>query len=122
MPTRDWRKSSYCTQGDSCGHVASSHGTVGVTESGGPAGAPLRATPAGLDGIRAAPGGEDGPGPRIEIAFGPEDPVHLRGTGDPENVPRRTGRSGTRSCSAYEPSSSTTPPGSAPRPPDHPDR
>ncbi len=46
MPTYDWQKSSYCAQGDSCVHVASSHGTVRVTESGDPTGAILRTTPA----------------------------------------------------------------------------
>ncbi|MGW0551492.1 DUF397 domain-containing protein [Streptomyces altiplanensis] len=42
--------------------------------------------PAGLGWIRAAAGGEDGPGPWIEIAFGPEDLVHLRETSGPGNV------------------------------------
>ncbi|MFC9621000.1 DUF397 domain-containing protein [Streptomyces sp. NPDC056930] len=42
--------------------------------------------PAGLTWIRAAPEGEEGPGPWIEIAFGPDELVHLRETGDPENV------------------------------------
>jgi hypothetical protein len=42
--------------------------------------------PTGLDWVRAAPEGEEGPGPWIEIAFGPDDLVHLRETGDPENV------------------------------------
>ncbi|MBT2394412.1 DUF397 domain-containing protein [Streptomyces sp. ISL-100] len=42
--------------------------------------------PTGLAWIRAAPEGEDGPGPWIEIAFGPEDQVYLRETSAPENV------------------------------------
>ncbi|MGW0315827.1 DUF397 domain-containing protein [Streptomyces flavidovirens] len=42
--------------------------------------------PTDLDWIRAAPEGEDGPGPWIEIAFGPGDMVYLRETSDPENV------------------------------------
>ncbi|WP_328537987.1 DUF397 domain-containing protein [Streptomyces sp. NBC_00344] len=42
--------------------------------------------PGGLDWIRAAPEAEEGPGPWIEIAFGPEDAVYLRETGDPDNV------------------------------------
>ncbi len=46
MPTHDWQKSSYCAQGDSCVHVASSLGTVRVTESSDPTGAILRTTPA----------------------------------------------------------------------------
>ena len=44
------------------------------------------AVPGDLDWIRAAPEGEEGPGPWIEIAFGPGDAVHLRETSDPENV------------------------------------
>ncbi|MFF9512073.1 DUF397 domain-containing protein [Streptomyces sp. NPDC014724] len=41
---------------------------------------------ADLTWIRAAPEGEEGPGPWIEIAFGPDDQVHLRETSDPGNV------------------------------------
>lgn len=44
------------------------------------------ATPADLTWVRAAPEGEDGPGPWIEIAFGEGDLVHLRETSDPDNV------------------------------------
>ncbi|MEU6014604.1 DUF397 domain-containing protein [Streptomyces sp. NPDC047515] len=42
--------------------------------------------PADLTWIRAAPEGEEGPGPWIEIAFGPDGLVHLRETSGPENV------------------------------------
>ncbi|MEN8650055.1 DUF397 domain-containing protein [Streptomyces sp. 21So2-11] len=42
--------------------------------------------PTDLDWIRAAPEGEDGPGPWIEVAFGPEDLVYLRETSDLGNV------------------------------------
>ncbi|MEV0495100.1 DUF397 domain-containing protein [Streptomyces atratus] len=42
--------------------------------------------PADLTWVRAAPEGEDGPGPWIEIAFGPDGLVHLRETGDPTNI------------------------------------
>lgn len=47
---------------------------------------PCPGGPAGLDWVRAAPEGEEGPGPWIEIAFGEDDAVHLRETSDPENV------------------------------------
>ncbi|MEU9462742.1 DUF397 domain-containing protein [Streptomyces sp. NPDC048312] len=41
-----WQKSSYCTQGEACIHVAANGpGTVGLTESGDPTGAILRTTP-----------------------------------------------------------------------------
>jgi hypothetical protein len=39
--------------------------------------------PTDLAWTRAAP---EGPGPWIEVAFGPDDLVHLRETSDPENV------------------------------------
>jgi hypothetical protein len=42
--------------------------------------------PADLTWVRAAPEGEDGPGPWIEIAFGPDELVRLRVTGDPTNI------------------------------------
>ncbi|GGZ09225.1 DUF397 domain-containing protein [Streptomyces nitrosporeus] len=42
--------------------------------------------PAGLVWTRAAPEGAEGPGPWIEIAFGPGESVHLRETGDPATV------------------------------------
>lgn len=43
--------------------------------------------PPNLDWIRAAPEGEEGPGPWIEIAYGPDDDsVYLRETSDPENI------------------------------------
>jgi hypothetical protein len=42
--------------------------------------------PEDIDWIRAAPEGEEGPGPWIEIAFGPDDAVYLRETSDPDNV------------------------------------
>lgn len=42
--------------------------------------------PSGLDWIRAAPEDATGPGPWIEVAFGPDDRVYLRETSDPGNV------------------------------------
>ncbi|MDQ0794950.1 DUF397 domain-containing protein [Streptomyces sp. B1I3] len=42
--------------------------------------------PAGLMWTRAAPEGAEGPGPWIEIAFGPGDLVLLRETSDPDTV------------------------------------
>ncbi|MET9921673.1 DUF397 domain-containing protein [Streptomyces sp. NPDC006435] len=46
MPTHLWQKSSYCGEGESCIHVAApAPGTVGLTESGDPAGTVLRTTP-----------------------------------------------------------------------------
>ncbi|MEU5657433.1 DUF397 domain-containing protein [Streptomyces sp. NPDC047737] len=42
--------------------------------------------PADLVWTRAAPEDADGPGPWIEIAFGPGELVHLRETSDPDTV------------------------------------
>ncbi|MFB7919038.1 DUF397 domain-containing protein [Streptomyces sp. NPDC056061] len=42
--------------------------------------------PTGPTWIRAAAEGDEGPGPWIEIAFGPDGLVHLRETGDPTTV------------------------------------
>ncbi|GAA3372854.1 hypothetical protein GCM10020367_30310 [Streptomyces sannanensis] len=42
--------------------------------------------PADLDWVRAAPEGDAGPGPWIEVATGPGDLVRIRETSDPENV------------------------------------
>ncbi|MFV5998065.1 DUF397 domain-containing protein [Streptomyces sp. NPDC056231] len=39
-----------------------------------------------LTWVRAAPEGEEGPGPWIEIAFGPDELVRLRVTDDPANI------------------------------------
>ncbi|MGW0694761.1 DUF397 domain-containing protein [Streptomyces sp. NBC_01579] len=45
-----------------------------------------RAIPAELTWVRAAPEGEEGPGPWIELAFGLDGLVHLRETSDPTNI------------------------------------
>jgi hypothetical protein len=42
--------------------------------------------PTDLTWTRAAPEGAEGPGPWIEIAFGPGELVHLRETSDPGTV------------------------------------
>ncbi|MGW6025119.1 DUF397 domain-containing protein [Streptomyces sp. NPDC055214] len=54
--------------------------------SSGPSGPSVSPVPPDLDWVRAAPEGEEGPGPWIEIAYGMEDAVYLRETSDPENV------------------------------------
>ncbi|MFE1292909.1 DUF397 domain-containing protein [Streptomyces sp. NPDC058751] len=48
--------------------------------------------PSGLDWTRAAPEDATGPGPWIELAFGSDDLVYIRETGDPENVVTTTRR------------------------------
>lgn len=48
--------------------------------------------PADLDWIRAAPEDETGPGPWLEVAWGPGEMVYIRETSDPENVVTTTQR------------------------------
>ncbi|WP_030673347.1 DUF397 domain-containing protein [Streptomyces cellulosae] len=49
-----WQKSSYCAQGDSCVHVATTAAeTIRLTESADPARAILTATPAAFDALLA---------------------------------------------------------------------
>lgn len=48
--------------------------------------------PSGLEWTRAAPENALGPGPWIEVAFGPGGLVHLRETDDPGNVVTTTRR------------------------------
>ncbi|MFC8245452.1 DUF397 domain-containing protein [Streptomyces chartreusis] len=48
-----WQKSSHCSEGDSCVHVATSTETIHLTESGDSTGAILRATPAAFDALLA---------------------------------------------------------------------
>ncbi|WP_406293340.1 DUF397 domain-containing protein [Streptomyces sp. NBC_00624] len=45
-----------------------------------------RAIPTELAWVRAAPESAEGPGPWIELAFGPGELVHLRETSDPTNI------------------------------------
>ncbi|KOU55106.1 toxin-antitoxin system, toxin component [Streptomyces sp. MMG1533] len=49
MTTYAWQKSSYCSEGDSCVHVAESAGTIHLTESADSRGAILDAHPAAFD-------------------------------------------------------------------------
>ncbi|WP_155058900.1 DUF397 domain-containing protein [Streptomyces blattellae] len=49
MSTTPWQKSSYCGEGESCVHVATTAKTIHLTESSDPTGAILTATPAAFD-------------------------------------------------------------------------
>ncbi|MDO0913736.1 DUF397 domain-containing protein [Streptomyces sp. DT2A-34] len=46
-----WQKSSYCSEGNSCVHVATTTETIHLTESGDPTGAILTATPAAFHAL-----------------------------------------------------------------------
>ncbi|MCX5603424.1 DUF397 domain-containing protein [Streptomyces phaeochromogenes] len=45
MTPHTWQKSSYCSEGDSCIHTASTAEAIHLTESGDPAHSILGATP-----------------------------------------------------------------------------
>ncbi|MGX1671213.1 DUF397 domain-containing protein [Streptomyces sp. NPDC055400] len=55
MPTHTWQKSSYCSEGSSCVHVAAdTTRAIHITESADPAGAILTATPAAFSHLLRA--------------------------------------------------------------------
>ncbi|MET9835612.1 DUF397 domain-containing protein [Streptomyces sp. NPDC006385] len=46
-----WQKSSYCSEGNSCVHVATTTETIHLTESSDPTGAILNVTPAAFTAL-----------------------------------------------------------------------
>ncbi|WP_031479238.1 DUF397 domain-containing protein [Streptomyces bicolor] len=46
-----WQKSSYCSEGASCVHVATTRETIHLTESSDPTGAILTSTPAAFHAL-----------------------------------------------------------------------
>ncbi|PAZ13181.1 DUF397 domain-containing protein [Streptomyces sp. SA15] len=48
-----WQKSSYCSEGDSCVHISTSHGTIHLTESADPHGVILDARPPAFSALLA---------------------------------------------------------------------
>ncbi|KUN94551.1 DUF397 domain-containing protein [Streptomyces caeruleatus] len=54
MHERTWQKSSFCGEGDSCVHVATTTETIHLTESSDPTGAILTATPATFEALLTA--------------------------------------------------------------------
>jgi hypothetical protein len=53
VPPYAWQKSSYCSEGDSCVHVATTAKTIRLTESSDPARVILTAAPAAFDALIA---------------------------------------------------------------------
>ncbi|GGK91547.1 DUF397 domain-containing protein [Streptomyces flaveus] len=51
MSAYAWQKSTYCSEGDSCVHVAARVGTVHLTESSDPTEAILETTPTALSAL-----------------------------------------------------------------------
>ncbi len=95
--TPRWQKSSYCSEGASCIHIATTPTTprtIHLTESGDPTGSILTTTPAAFRTLLTALK-TDAPlpttTPRIEVTLsetpvGPATPVHLRSTAAPDTV------------------------------------
>ena len=103
-----WQKSSYCSEGDSCVHIATAPtGTIHLTESGDPTRRHTRGHPPGLrrppprtqrepdpwltsprtsSGNAPPPRTRPAPGPGSRLAFGDDDLVYIRETSDPETV------------------------------------
>ncbi|MEV5874007.1 DUF397 domain-containing protein [Streptomyces sp. NPDC052101] len=54
MNPQNWQKSSYCSEGDSCIHIATTPGTIHLTESSDPTGAILTTTPATFGALLTA--------------------------------------------------------------------
>ena len=59
-----WQKSSYCSEGNSCVHVAAATETIHLTENSDSTGAILTATPAAFDALLAVLK-EDQDSPRV---------------------------------------------------------
>lgn len=47
----NWQKSSYCSEGNSCVHIATTAETIHITESSDPTGSILTATPASFSAL-----------------------------------------------------------------------
>ena len=96
-----WQKSSYCSEGNSCVHVATTPTppTIHLTESADPPGAVLTTTPTAFRTLLNALKTDATPPktkpktttPRIEVTLSqtadtPDAPVHLRSTTTPDTV------------------------------------
>ncbi|WP_330289198.1 DUF397 domain-containing protein [Streptomyces sp. NBC_00576] len=96
--TPHWQKSSYCSEGDSCIHIATTPTTpraIHLTESGDPTGAVLTTTPTAFRTLLTTLKTDTPPPktttPQIEVTLNqtpdtPDAPVHLRSTTAPETV------------------------------------
>ncbi|NEC90919.1 DUF397 domain-containing protein [Streptomyces sp. SID12501] len=90
-----WQKSSYCAQGNSCIHIATTPTaprTIHLTESGDPTGAILTTTPAAFHTLLTTLKADTTPPrattPAIEVTLGetPDTPVRVRSTSAPDTV------------------------------------
>ncbi|MGW2701256.1 DUF397 domain-containing protein [Streptomyces sp. NPDC001340] len=81
-----WQKSSYCSEGASCIHIAATPGTIHLTESADPTGAILTTTPADFGAFIAVLKKETHPTAPIEVTVGEEGAVRLHETSAPDTV------------------------------------
>lgn len=87
-----WQKSSYCSEGNSCVHIATTTEGIHLTESSDPTRAVLTTTPTAFHTLLTTlkTGGTPPPKttPTIEVTLGetPDAPVHLHSTTAPETV------------------------------------
>ncbi|MQY38262.1 hypothetical protein SRB17_62720 [Streptomyces sp. RB17] len=75
MNPQNWQKSSYCSEGDSCIHVAATPGAIHLTESTDPTGAVLTTAPAAFDALLTGLKREPSPTGR---SAGDDTPLRLR--------------------------------------------
>ncbi|MCX4881865.1 DUF397 domain-containing protein [Streptomyces sp. NBC_00847] len=74
----NWQKSTYCSEGNSCVHVAATAETVHLTESSDPTGSILTASPATFTALLAELKNEPHPRHPIQVTFGSEDEDTVR--------------------------------------------
>ncbi|MFC7819870.1 DUF397 domain-containing protein [Streptomyces sp. NPDC057367] len=79
-----WQRSSYCAQGDSCVHVATTPGAVHLTESSDPTDSILTLPPAAFGALLTALKANAHPAP-VQVTFTPANdagaPVRVQGPG-----------------------------------------
>lgn len=82
-----WQKSSYCSEGASCVHVAATPEAIHITESGDPTGAVLTAAPAAFAALLARLKDEPAAlSPTVEVTYGENGTVRLRTATAPHTV------------------------------------
>ncbi|MFC1228406.1 MULTISPECIES: DUF397 domain-containing protein [Streptomyces] len=87
MYTALWQKSSYCGEGESCLHVATTARALHITESADPSGAILTTTPDDfltlVQELKSGRQMAEGRRPGIEVAVDADDTVRIRATAAP---------------------------------------
>ncbi|WP_405871426.1 DUF397 domain-containing protein [Streptomyces sp. NBC_00005] len=83
-----WQKSSHCSEGASCVHVAATPETIHLTESSDPTGEILTATPAAFGTLLALLKNEPhaAPHPPIQVTFGDGDTIRIHNTTAPHTT------------------------------------